>query len=58
MHTLIHTLTCAFILSHLQPSGTVALIGVQQRGAAMAAASIINMTACYLCMRQEEERQK
>lgn len=57
-HTLIHTLTCAFILSQLQPSGAVALIGVQQRGAAMAAASIVNMTACYLCMRQHREKEK
>lgn len=42
------TLTRALVLSQLQPSGTVALIGVQQSGAAMTAASIVNMTACYL----------
>lgn len=43
-----HTLTRALVLSQLQPSGTVALIGVQQSRAAMTAASIVNMTACYL----------
>lgn len=58
IHTLILTLTCAFILSQLQPSGTVALIGVRQRRAAMAAASIVNMTACYLCMRRHREKEK
>lgn len=42
------TLTRALVLSQLQPSGTMALIGVQQSGAAMTAASIVNMTACYL----------
>jgi len=57
-HTLIHTLTCAFILSQLQPSGTVALIRIQHRGAAMAAVSIVDMTACYLCMKPHRYQEK
>lgn len=52
-HTLQHTLTCAFIFSQQQPSGTVALIRVQKGGAAMAATSIVDVTTCDLCMRKE-----
>lgn len=57
-HIHIPTLTCSFILSQLQPSRAVALIGVQQQGAAMAAASIVNVAACYLCTRQHREKGK
>lgn len=34
------------------------LIGLQQRGAAVAAAPIVYMTACYLCMWQHIEKEK
>lgn len=48
----IHTLACVFIVTQLQPSGTVALIGVLQGGAAVAAASVVGMAACGLCIKQ------
>lgn len=50
--THIHTLTRVFVLPQLQTSGTVAPIGVLQGGAAVAAASVVGVAACALCVKQ------